>query len=156
MFSELQKFTSRLYREKKLATVGLIVLLILTFVAIFAPLIAPYDYDKQDLASKLEGPDRKHIFGRDQFGRDIFSRVIYGTRISLKVGLLVVLFSSTIGTVIGTISGYFSGYLDDLIMRIIDILLAFPGILLALAIMTVLGPSLNNVIIALCIIGWVS
>jgi len=156
MLSGLREFGIRLYREKKAAVISLIILGGFILMAIFAPIIAPYGYDEQDLAGRLQGPDKEHIFGRDHFGRDIFSRVIYGTRVSLKVGLLVVFFSSITGTIIGTISGYYSGFLDNLIMRIIDILLAFPGILLAIAIMAILGPSLNNVIFALCLIGWVS
>jgi peptide/nickel transport system permease protein len=153
---ELKHFLWKLFKSKKAAAVSLIFLILFSLTALFAPIIAPYNYDEQDLSGRLEGPDTKHIFGRDQFGRDIFSRVIYGSRISLEIGILVVFFSSVIGTFIGTISGYYAGYLDDLLMRIIDILLAFPGILLAIAIMAILGPSLNNVILALCLIGWVS
>ncbi|MBU1627892.1 ABC transporter permease, partial [bacterium] len=156
MFINQRKFIKRLFKEKKVAFVSLLILLGFIFTAIFAPYIAPYDYMEQDLAGRLSAPDKDHIFGRDQFGRDILSRVIYGSRISLEVGFWVVLFSSLTGTFIGAVSGFFSGYLDDFLMRIIDILLAFPGILLAIAIMAVLGPSLDNVILALCLIGWVS
>jgi len=156
MFMNFSRFLLKFCKAKKMAAASLFFLTIFVITALFAPLIAPYDYDEQDLEGRLKPPDEDHFFGRDQFGRDIFSRVIYGTRISLEVGLLVVLISSAIGVAIGSIAGYFSGFLDDFLMRIIDILLAFPGILLAIAIMAILGPSLNNVILALCLIGWVS
>jgi peptide/nickel transport system permease protein len=156
MIRNVIKYFVRLFKEKKVAFSSLLILLGFLIIAILAPIIAPYDYIEQDLSGRLSGPDKNHIFGRDQYGRDIFSRVLLGTRVSLEVGFWVVITSSLIGTFIGAISGYFSGYIDDLIMRIIDILLAFPGILLAIAIMAVLGPSLNNVILALCLIGWVS
>ncbi|OGL39491.1 MAG: hypothetical protein A2042_00090, partial [Candidatus Schekmanbacteria bacterium GWA2_38_11] len=101
-------------------------------------------------------PEKGHIMGFDDLGRDILSRVIYGSRISLKVGIFTVTISTIFGIFIGSIAGYFGGRVDETIMRVIDILLAFPGILLAIAIISILGPGLNNVIIALCLVGWVT
>ena len=132
----------------------LIIFLILT--ALFAPFIAPYDAKEQNLYEGLNPPDYQHPFGKDRLGRDILSRIVYGSRISLLVGIVVVSVSASIGIIIGSISGYIGGRVDEIIMRLCDIVLAFPGILLAIAIMSILGPSLSNVIIALCAMGWVS
>ena len=135
--------------------VGLLLLALFAFVAIFAGLFAPHDPFGQGLLFGLSGPDSAHWMGRDQLGRDILSRVIYGSRVSLMVGFITITVSGTIGIVIGGIAGAFGGKLDSLIMRIIDIVMAFPGILLAISIMSVLGPGLGNVIMALCLTGWV-
>ena len=132
---------------------GLVIMFVLA--ALFAPLLIPYDPNEINLAGELEGPSSAHILGQDKLGRDIFSRVIYGSRVSLTVGFTVVAISVVIGVLIGAISGYKGGVYDMVIMRVIDILLAFPGILLAIAITGVMGPSLKNVILALCTFGWV-
>lgn len=124
--------------------------------AIFAPWLAPYDPSAQDTARRLEGPGPQHVLGLDDLGRDVLSRIIWGARVSLRVGFSVVIISSIIGVLLGAISGYFGGWVDTIIMRLCDMLLAFPGILLAIALVAVLGPSLNNVILALAVIGWVS
>lgn len=139
----------------KLIFIGGFIILALIFTAIFAPFVAPYDPKEQNLYDGLNTPDFNHPFGKDRLGRDILSRIIYGSRISLLVGIIVVGVSSIIGILIGSISGYIGGKTDEIIMRLCDIFLAFPGILLAIAIMAVLGPNLNNVIIALCAMGWV-
>jgi peptide/nickel transport system permease protein len=115
----------------------------------------PYDPAAQQLALRLEGPSPAHWFGLDELGRDIVARVLAGARISLLVGLVVVGVSSTIGIALGSIAGYFGGRVDEGISRAIDILLAFPGLLLAIALVAVLGPSLTNVVLALSLIGWV-
>jgi peptide/nickel transport system permease protein len=115
----------------------------------------PYDPAAQQLALRLEGPSPAHWFGLDELGRDISVRVLAGARISLLVGLVVVGVSSTIGIALGSIAGYFGGRIDEAISRVIDILLAFPGLLLAIALVAVLGPSLTNVVLALSLIGWV-
>ena len=115
----------------------------------------PYDPASQELALRLERPSVEHPFGLDELGRDIFSRVLAGARISLFVGLTVVGISSVVGVLLGSVAGYFGGWLDDVISRTIDVLLAFPGILLAIALVAVLGPSLRNVVMALSVIGWV-
>jgi peptide/nickel transport system permease protein len=137
-------------------TVGLIVTVALVLAAIAAPLLAPYDPNDQDTARRLEAPSRDHLLGLDELGRDVLSRILWGARVSLRVGFSVVIFASLAGITLGAISGYFGGWMDTIIMRITDILLAFPGILLAIALVAMLGPSLNNVVLALVIIGWVA
>jgi peptide/nickel transport system permease protein len=136
-------------------TSGLLLTVTLLLIALLAPLVAPKDPNVQDTARRLEPPSREHILGLDDLGRDVFSRIVYGARVSLRVGFSVVLIASIIGVTLGAIAGYFGGIADVLIMRLCDILLAFPGILLAIALVAVLGPSLNNVILALATIGWV-
>jgi peptide/nickel transport system permease protein len=123
--------------------------------ALFGPFVAPFDPSEQELALRLEPPTGLHWFGLDELGRDIFARILSGARISLMVGLIVVGVSATAGIVLGSIAGYFGGRVDEAISRVIDILLAFPGLLLAIALVAVLGPSLTNVILALALIGWV-
>ena len=141
--------------KNKLALVGVAVVAGLIFLAIFADLLAPYDPLEQNIILKLKPPSTTHWFGQDSLGRDILSRMIYGSRVSLKVGIATVSISLTVGLIIGSISGYYGGLVDELFMRIVDILMAFPGILLAIAMVAVLGPDLNHVILALCLIGWV-
>ncbi|MDR5682477.1 MAG: ABC transporter permease [Armatimonadota bacterium] len=127
---------------------GLVLLVFAIGVAVGAPWLAPYDPTYQDLLAPLEPPSRKHPFGTDEVGRDILSRVIYGSRISLSVGLISVSIGGTAGVTLGLVSGFYGGRLDDVILRVMDLMLAFPGILLALAIVAVLGPGLFNVMIA--------
>ena len=136
-------------------TLGALLTVALIFVALAAPLLAPFDPNAQDTIRRLEAPSRQHPLGLDDLGRDVLSRVIFGARVSLRVGFSVVLIASAIGIALGSIAGYFGGAADVVIMRICDILLAFPGILLAIAMVAVLGPSLGNVILALATIGWV-
>ncbi len=124
-------------------------------VALFAPLLAPHDPALQDLERRLEAPSAEHLLGLDELGRDILSRLIHGARVSLGVGLAVVLLAGSVGSLIGALSGYIGGRLDAVIMRISDVFLAFPGILLAIALVAVLGPALRHVILALVVIGWV-
>lgn len=135
---------------------GAITTILLVVVALSAPLLAPYDPNAQDTARRLEGPSSDHVLGLDDLGRDVASRVIYGARVSLRVGFSVVIITAVVGIILGSIAGYFGGFMDTAIMRISDMLLAFPGILLAIALVAVLGPSLNNVVLALSVIGWVS
>jgi peptide/nickel transport system permease protein len=123
--------------------------------ALLGPIVTPYDPAAQDLARRLEGPSLAHPFGLDELGRDILARIFAGARISLLVGLAVVGVSSTLGMFFGSIAGYFGGRVDDVVSRVVDVLMAFPGILLAIAIVAVLGPSLLNVVVALSVIGWV-
>jgi len=136
-------------------TAGLILTVVLVLVALAAPLLAPYDPNVQDTTRRLEAPSHQHLLGLDDLGRDVLSRVIFGARVSLRVGFSVVILAALTGVTLGAISGYFGGAIDVMVMRLCDILLAFPGILLAIALVAVLGPSLNNVILALAIIGWV-
>lgn len=143
---------SRLLRQKA-AVLGLIIVLVLIASAIFAPFIAPYDPEKGKLSDRLQPPSAEHWLGTDSQGRDILSRIIYGSRISIQVGVITVGISLVIGTFLGAVSGYFGGILDLLVMRFIDIMMAFPYILLAIAITAVLGPSLINAMIAIGIVG---
>jgi peptide/nickel transport system permease protein len=115
----------------------------------------PRSSASQELARRLEPPSLAHPFGLDELGRDILARILAGARISLLVGIAVVGVSSVVGSLVGSIAGYFGGRVDDVISRIIDVLMAFPGILLAIALVAVLGPSLRNVVLALSVIGWV-
>ena len=137
------------------ARVGAVVVLIAVFAAVAGPWLVPFDPATQELALRLEGPSGAHWFGLDELGRDIFARVLSGARISLLVGLVVVSISATVGIAVGSVAGYFGGRIDEAISRLIDILLAFPGLLLAIALVAVLGPSLTNVVLALSLIGWV-
>jgi peptide/nickel transport system permease protein len=135
--------------------VGLAIVLVAVLAAALGPSLTPYEPSAQNLPQRLEPPSWSHPLGLDELGRDILSRLVSGARISLFVGLAVVTVSSLVGMALGAIAGYFGGAVDDLISRAIDILMAFPGILLAIALVAVLGPSLTNVILALCVIGWV-
>ena len=123
--------------------------------AVIGPAATPHDPSRQEIQLRLAAPTVSHPFGLDELGRDILARVLAGARISFLVGLTVVMVSATIGTLLGAVAGYFGGTIDDLISRLIDVLLAFPGLLLAIAIVAVLGPSLTNVLMALTLIGWV-
>jgi peptide/nickel transport system permease protein len=134
---------------------GAAIVLAAAAAAILGPVVAPFDPAAQELALRLEGPSALHWFGLDELGRDIFARVLWGARISLLVGLVVVGVSTTIGILMGSVAGYLGGRIDDAISRLIDVLLAFPGLLLAIALVAVLGPSLVNVVLALSLIGWV-
>jgi peptide/nickel transport system permease protein len=131
------------------------IVLFAVLAAIFGPTLAGIDPSAQQLPLRLEGPSPSHWFGLDELGRDILARVLSGARISLLVGLVVVSVSASIGIALGAIAGYFGGLIDEGISRVIDILLAFPGLLLAIALVAVLGPSLTNVVLALASIGWV-
>jgi len=136
------------------AVIGLILAVLLAFAAVLGPFLAPHDPDGLDLKNALEGPGARHWFGCDELGRDLFSRLLVGARASALVGLVVILISVTVGTTIGLVAGYAGGAVDQVVMRVVDVLLAFPGILLAIAVTGILGPSLGNVIFALSILGW--
>ena len=133
---------------------GAAILLLLAAAALFAPALAPHNPFGQNLDQDLIARSSEHWLGTDKLGRDILSRIIYGGRISLLVGITTVALSLAIGVVIGSLSGYFGGWIDQMLMRLVDILMAFPGILLAIAFTAVLGPGLDHVILALCLIGW--
>lgn len=135
---------------------GLTVIITLIFMAIFAPYISPYDLEQSDFMERLCPPSGKHWLGCDINGNDILTVMIYGARSSLYVGFLTVLLSLALGVSIGLISGYFRGMIDLILMRIVDVFMAFPGILLAMAISSLLGPSLNTVILAIAATGWTS
>ncbi|HVF60209.1 MAG TPA: ABC transporter permease [Thermoanaerobaculia bacterium] len=137
------------------AVAGGAVLLVLCAAALFAPWLAPYDPLAQQLELRLQPPSPAHPLGLDELGRDVLSRLLFGARTSLAVGLAVVLVAGSIGTAIGAIAGFAGGRVDALLMRATDVFLAFPGILLAIAFVAVLGPALSHVVLALVLIGWV-
>ena len=134
---------------------GMVMVGIALAAALLGPWLAPFDPSSQELALRLAAPTTVHPFGLDELGRDILARILAGARISFFVGLVVVGVSASLGTAIGAIAGYIGGAVDDAISRVVDTLLAFPGLLLAIAVVAVLGPSLINVVLALTLIGWV-
>ena len=135
--------------------VGAVIILLAAAAAVVGPALTPFDPADQQLVLRLEGPSRLHPLGLDELGRDIYARVLAGARISFLVGFTVVSVSASVGTLLGALAGYFGGLFDEVVSRVIDTLLAFPGLLLAIAIVAVLGPSLANVLVALVLIGWV-
>ncbi|MBB2483467.1 MULTISPECIES: ABC transporter permease [Heyndrickxia] len=141
------------FKKNKVALIGLFIVVFFILIAILANYIAPYGFNEQQFKDKHLPPSAKHWFGTDDFGRDIFSRVIFGARISLSVGFGSVVGSAIIGSFLGIIAGYYGKWLDAIISRIFDILLAFPSILLAIAIVAMLGQSLQNALIAIAIIN---
>ena len=140
----------------KLFYIGLALAIIFILTAIFAPFIATHDITSQDLFLRFAAPSADHWFGTDALGRDVFSRVVYGARISLQVGIIVVSVSAFIGIVIGSIAGFYGGWVDKFLAGyVFNVFLAFPGILLAIALVAFLGAGLSKLILALCVIGWV-
>ncbi|HWP59348.1 MAG TPA: ABC transporter permease [Candidatus Acidoferrales bacterium] len=133
---------------------GLAITLLVVAAAIFAPLLAPYSPTEQNLERDLWPVSKEHWLGADKLGRDVLSRLLYGGRASIFVGVASTSISLAVGFLIGATAGYFGGWTDELLMRAVDVLLAFPGILLAIALTAILGPGLNHVVLALCLIGW--
>ena len=150
----LRKDIWRRFKRNKLAMVGLGLIIVLVLTAIFAPLIAPYGIAERDSGHFREGPSMKHWFGTDTIGLDVFSRVVYGARVSLRIGITATSIALVIGLLMGATAGFFGGILDTLIMRVTDIFLAIPYIVLAVAIASVLGRSENTVILVLGFTGW--
>ena len=144
----------RMCRENRLALVSAIVIGLFMLAAIFAPLLTPYTYDQQDIMARLSAPGWKHLFGTDEAGRDIFTRMLYGSRVSLLVGLVPTALSMLIGAALGILAGYAGGRTDTVIMRFADIMLAFPSMLLAMVIMYTLGDGIINIFIALTLVNW--
>lgn len=144
----------RALKQNPLALLGLAIVLSLLALAALAPWIAPYDPIVQNLDQRLLPPSAKHFFGTDALGRDIFSRIVFGTRVTLVIVLLVVISVGPVGLLIGTLSGYFGGTIDTILMRITDIFLAFPRLVLALAFVAVLGPGIENAVIAIACTAW--
>jgi peptide/nickel transport system permease protein len=142
-------------RRNPLAMIGLFITATLIFIAIFAPVIAPHDPITQELARRLLPPFTSgNLLGTDDFGRDILSRILYGSRITLYIVLLVILTAPVVGLIIGTVAGYFGGWVDTILMRITDIFLAFPKLILALALVAVLGPGMENAVLAIAVTSW--
>lgn len=142
------------FLSNRLAVFGLLIIIGLIFIALFAPLIAPYDPIVTDLANRLQPLSFEHYFGTDEVGRDIFSRIVWGSRLTLYVIGLVAIIAAPVGILIGTVSGYFGGIIDTILMRITDIFLAFPKLILALAFVAALGPGIENAVIAIAITSW--
>lgn len=143
-------------RRNRAAMVGLVIVAVLVFAAIFAPFLAPYNPYVVALDARLQPPDSVHVLGTDELGRDILSRLIFGARVALWVGIVTVCLAALIGISGGLVAGYIGGYWDAIIMRLVDVFLAFPVIILAIAIVAVRGPGLNNVLIALALVYWTS
>ncbi len=140
----------------RLTIIGLVIVALLVLVAVLAPWIAPYDVGATNLSMRYLSPNNLHWFGTDATGRDIFSRVVFGARISLRVGVIVVSVSAIIGTALGALAGYYGGWIDRVVSGyVFNVFLAFPGLLLAIAMVAFLGAGLNKLIFALSIIGWV-
>jgi peptide/nickel transport system permease protein len=141
----------RLRRSSNLV-VGAVILALIVLSALLAPQISPYDPIDQDFVSQLQPPSASHLFGTDEFGRDIFSRVVYGARVALRVGVLADTIATALGVLLGVLAGFFGGRLDALITRLIDVMLAFPYLLLAMIVVAILGPGLNNAMVAIAIV----
>jgi len=142
----------RLRINSSLLMGGAIVLL-MVLAAVFAPLLTPHDPIRLNIPARFQPPSAEHLFGTDQYGRDVFTRVLYGARYDLLIAVLAVALAAGVGTPLGMLAGYFRGWTDTVIMRLMDLLLAFPNILLAMTLAAVLGPSLNNAILAVAIVG---
>ncbi|MEW6104153.1 MAG: nickel transporter permease [bacterium] len=144
----------RQLKKNRAATSSLVIILFLLFIAMIGPFIAPHDPLEQNLEKRLLAPNGEYLLGTDDLGRCILSRIIYGTRISLQIGIIVVGIAAAIGITLGAVAGYYGGIVDEIIMRMVDIMLSFPGIILALAIAGAFGPSLFNVMLALAFVHW--
>lgn len=147
----LQKFTSN-----KLAMFGLIVVLLMVLASVFAPLLASHDPNAIDMSKLNQAPGNGNIFGTDSTGRDLYSRLLYGGRISIMIGVLSALTTSIIGTIFGLIAGYFGGLVDKLLIRLSEILQSFPLIILVMVLVTILGPSVGNMILVFTLVGWMT
>lgn len=144
----------KLARQNKLAVFSAVLIGVILLIAVFAPITAPYDPYAQDLVNRLAAPSAQHWLGTDDLGRDMVSRIIYGARISMAIGLLPTMISMVIGTILGLIAGYYGGKVDFVIMRLADVMLAFPSLLLAMVIMYTMGGGLVNIFIALSLVNW--
>ena len=156
---EAETFASavkRLWRENKLAAASAIVILLFILAAILAPVLTPYTFDSMDLHNRLVPPSRAHLLGTDEAGRDVLTRMLYGSRVSLLVGIVPTVISMLAGAILGIIAGYNGGRTDAVIMRIADVMLAFPSMFLAMAIMYTLGDGRINIFLALALVNWAS
>lgn len=156
---EAETFASavkRLWRENKLAAASAIVILLFILAAILAPVLTPYTFDSMDLHNRLAPPSRAHLLGTDEAGRDVLTRMLYGSRVSLLVGIVPTVISMLAGAILGIIAGYNGGRTDAVIMRIADVMLAFPSMFLAMVIMYTLGDGMINIFLALALVNWAS
>lgn len=150
-FARLARATIAAFNTNKTSWFGLCLFLVITVLAILAPWISPHDPIEQDIFSKLQGPSATYWFGTDYFGRDILSRLLHGARYSLIIGIAATFFAMVVGSIIGVLAGYYGGRFDTITMQVMDILLAFPALILGLIIVAMLGPSLTNIIIAIAL-----
>ncbi|MGI6145819.1 MAG: ABC transporter permease [Bacillota bacterium] len=146
----------RRLKQNKMAMVGLWTIAAILLIAIFGPMVSPYSYSDQDLASQNQGPSRAHWLGTDDLGRDMLTRLMYGARISLTVGIMASVLNLTVGVIYGGISGYYGGRVDNIMMRIVEILTAIPMLLYVILLMVILEPGLQNILIALGVVYWLS
>ena len=156
---EVETFASavkRLWRENKLAAASAVVILLFILAAILAPVLTPYTFDGMDLHNRLAPPSRAHLLGTDEAGRDVLTRMLYGSRVSLLVGIVPTVISMLAGAILGIIAGYNGGRTDAVIMRIADVMLAFPSMFLAMVIMYTLGDGMINIFLALALVNWAS
>lgn len=156
---EAETFASavkRLWRENKLAAASAVVILLFSLAAILAPVLTPYTFDGMDLHNRLAPPSRAHLLGTDEAGRDVLTRMLYGSRVSLLVGIVPTVISMLAGAILGIIAGYNGGRTDVVIMRIADVMLAFPSMFLAMVIMYTLGDGMINIFLALALVNWAS
>jgi peptide/nickel transport system permease protein len=144
----------RRFRRNRFALTGGAVILLLFILSLLAPLITPYDPDMLDLYQVLVPPSRAHWFGTDDLGRDVFTRVIYGARVSLKVGFVAIGIATVIGTAVGLVSGYYFGWIDSILMRFVDVMICFPTFFLILAVITLREPSIWNIMVIIGLTGW--
>ncbi len=154
-YSSYWKDSFKRLKKNKMSMFCLGIIILLVLIAIFAPLLAPYDPNAQDYSVLLQGPSKEHLLGTDEYGRDLLSRIIYGTRISLSVGILAQVIATFIGVTLGALAAYYGGWVDTLISRIMEIFAAFPDLIFAMGIMFVLGPGMKNIFIALGLLTWV-
>lgn len=146
----------RMARQNKLAAFSAVLIALVLLLAVFAPLVAPYGEAEQDVLARLQPPSAAHWFGTDELGRDVLSRILYGSRLSLAIGILPSVISLVIGIVLGLLAGYFGGWADYVIMRLADVMLSVPSLLLAMVVMYTLGSSTVNLFVALSMVGWAS
>lgn len=144
----------RRFIRHRLALFGIAIILIMSIIAIAAPLVAPYEYARQDLRNFRQPPSADHLLGTDGFGRDVLSRLIYGARVSLSVGLVAVAMYEVIAIILGSIAGYYGGKADWIIMRLVDVVMTFPWLMIIIFLVSILGPSLFNTMLAIAILGW--
>jgi peptide/nickel transport system permease protein len=138
----------------KMVITGATIVTLLVIMAVCAPLFSSYDYKEQNIAERLQPPSSKHLMGTDEYGRDVFTRMLYGARISMSVGLIAVLIATFIGIILGSISGYFGGVVDNIIMRFVDIVLTIPTLFLILILVVFLGPSIFNIMLIIGLTSW--
>lgn len=153
---QLWKRNLRRFMSNKLAVLGTVVFLTITIMSVFAPLFTKYDPNAIDYTAFLQKPSAAHLFGTDELGRDIFARVLYGGRVSIAVGIISSLISGAIGVVLGALAGYFGGKFDAIVLRISEVLMTFPNMILILVLSSILGPSVGNIILVLSFRGWMT